>query len=105
MNRSMRHSVSRPLRWVAAACALSIWLLGVFATSSHLHSALHADAGETGHTCAITLFKDGVENATVFTAIVVTPVVFPVGETVQVTEIPGQNSVGLLPPGRGPPLS
>ncbi len=103
MNRSSRQSVPSALRWVAVACAWSVWLLGVFGASSQLHGALHADAGEAGHTCAVTLFSQGVEDASGFVAIVVTPVLFPAGEMTAVSAVPATCAADLLPPGRGPP--
>ena len=100
----MHRTAPASLRWVAAVCALSVWLLGLFAASSQLHGALHADAGEAGHVCAITLFNDGVENSTGFAAIIVTPAVFPAGEIAVVADTPRESPVGRFPPGRGPPL-
>jgi hypothetical protein len=104
MNRRQRHSVTPALRWVAAACALAIWLLGIFSASSQLHGALHADAGEAGHACSITLFSHGVEDSTGLAVIVVAPAVFPAGEISWVAAAPRESLVDRLPPGRGPPL-
>ncbi len=50
-------------RWVAVYCALMVWVLGLLATSPQLHAALHSDADHQDHTCAVTLFSHGVENA------------------------------------------
>lgn len=104
MSRLSRHSVPLPLRWVAVACALSVWLLGIFSVSSQLHGAVHADAGEAGHICAITLFSNGVESAAVHAAIVVAPATFPAGEIAVAAQVPRDCPVDRLPPGRGPPF-
>jgi hypothetical protein len=98
----------RPLppasRWVAAFCALAVWLLGVFAASSELHGALHADADHAGHTCAITLFSEGIENPTDCAIVAVAPALFPAGDACAPQAAPLTKTEDRLPPGRGPPL-
>lgn len=84
--------------------ALSVWLLGVFATSAQLHEVLHADAGETGHTCAITLFSEGLEDSQAWAEVVVAPAFFPASDIIAVVVPPLADAANRLPPGRGPPL-
>lgn len=91
-------------RWTAFFCALTVWLLGHFVVSAQLHGALHQDAGNASHICAITLFREGIEDAVGSAAIIVTPAFFPVGETVAVTSVPVSDADVRLPPGCGPPL-
>lgn len=100
------HSVSAPraLRGVAAVCALMVGLLGFFAASSQLHGSVHADADHAGHTCAITLFSQGLDDSLRHADQVVTPALFPAGEIVAVTTAPVTDTPDRLPPGRGPPL-
>jgi hypothetical protein len=95
---------SRVLRGVAAVCSLTVWLLGLFATSSQLHISLHADADDTGHTCAITLFSQGLEDSLGCADLVVTPALFRAGEIAALTVAPLIDTPDRLPPGRGPPL-
>lgn len=96
--------VPRAWRGVAAVCALMVGLLGFFAASSQLHGSVHADADHAGHTCAITLFSQGLEDSLGCADPVVTPALFPAGEIVAVTAAPVTDTPDRLPPGRGPPL-
>ena len=84
--------------------ALTVWLLGLLAASPELHSLLHEDAGRAGHTCAITLFREGVEDGLGAAVLVATPALFPAGETVAVMVLPVADADVRLPPGCGPPL-
>jgi hypothetical protein len=96
--------ISRIMRGVAAVCALTVWLLGLFAASSQLHVSVHADAGHAGHSCAITLFSHGLEDSLGCADLVVTPALFPAGEIAPVAIAPLSEMSDRLPPGRGPPL-
>lgn len=89
---------------VAAFCALTVWLLGLFATSAELHDSLHHEAGEADHTCAVTLFRDGAENPAPAAFLPVAPVLFPAGEVAPATVVPVADAQVRLPPGCGPPL-
>lgn len=89
---------------MAVLCALTVWLLGLFAASSQLHVSLHTDAGHAGHSCAITLFSHGLEDSLGCADLVVTPALFPAGEIATVAVAPLTDTPGRLPPGRGPPL-
>lgn len=89
---------------MAALCALLVGLLGVFAASSHLHDFVHADADHAEHSCAITLFSQGLENSLGHAGPVVTPALFPAGEVVAATAALVTTTPDRLPPGRGPPL-
>jgi hypothetical protein len=85
-------------------CALTLWLLGLFAASSQLHGSLHADAGHAGHSCAITLFSHGLEASLGCADLVVTPALFPAGGFATPPVAPLSDAPDRLPPGRGPPL-
>lgn len=91
-------------RGTAAFCALTVWLLGLFVASAPLHGALHQDAGHAGHTCAITLFREGIEDAVGSAAIIVTPALSPRGATAALTAVLVADADVRLPPGCGPPL-
>jgi hypothetical protein len=89
---------------VAAFCALSIWLLGQFAVSAQLHGTVHTDADHGGHTCAITLFSEGLENPAGGAVMAVAPALFPNGDLVTPTAWHLTETENRLPPGRGPPV-
>jgi hypothetical protein len=92
------------MRSMAAVCAVTVWLLGLFAASSQLHVSLHADAGHAGHSCAITLFSQGLEDSLGCADLVVTPALFPAGGIAMPSVAPLCDAPDRLPPGRGPPL-
>ncbi len=96
--------ISRALRGVAVLCAITVWLLGLFAASSQLHISLHADADHAAHTCAIILFSHGLEDSLGCVDLVVTPALFPAGEIATAAVAPLTDTPDRLPPGRGPPL-
>lgn len=79
-------------------------MLGVLAASPELHGHLHDEAGEAGHTCAITLFSGGVDHASGGTEIAVNPALFPAGDHVAAISAPRKDAEGRLPPVCGPPL-
>lgn len=63
-----------PWRALAFGCAVAVWLLGILAYSPQLHARMHGHAehagdcshedgaASPGHTCAVTLFQNGVES-------------------------------------------
>ena len=91
-------------RWTAVFCALTVWVLGHFVASAQLHGALHDDAGHASHTCAITLFREGIEDAVGPAAIIVTPALLSADETVAPLLVLVADADSRLPPGCGPPL-
>lgn len=104
MTNTAHLPVSRVWRGVAGVCALLVGLLGFFAASSQLHGSVHADADHAGHTCAITLFSQGLEDSPGSADLLVTPALFPAGEIAAVIAAPVTGTPDRLPPGRGPPL-
>lgn len=104
MTNTARLPAFRASRGVAAICALTVWLLGLFAASSQLHVSLHSDADDAGHACAITLFSQGLEDSPGCADLVVTPALFRAGEIAALTAAPVTDTPDRLPPGRGPPL-
>ena len=80
-------------------------MLGLLAASPQLHAALHSDADQQEHTCAVTLFNHGVETATICSGLASAPVLFPIGEWALPPALPGAAPHHRLPPGCGPPLS
>lgn len=92
------------IRWVAASCALLVWLLGLLAASPELHAVLHQDADQAEHACAVTLFSQGVDGA-------VSPSVFTVTPLLLLDDTPPAIAVCQaaapryrLLPGRAPPV-
>jgi hypothetical protein len=79
-------------------------MLGLLAVSPELHAALHADADQADHTCAITLFGHGVEGTNASIDLVVAPLVLvadsPVSVEIRLAAAPRY----WLLPGRAPPL-
>ena len=72
MSRRSEHPLFRVTALVAALCVL---MLTVFAASPELHAGLHAPAatgdhalpaGDGGHTCAVTLFAQGLTGLLIF---------------------------------------
>lgn len=98
---------SRPtpaLRWVALACALLVWVLGLLVFSPVTHGGLHDDADHPEHVCAITLFSHGVDAVTGSIQLAGEPVLFAAGESTLPRTIPTTEAHYRLPPGRGPPV-
>lgn len=86
-------------------CALAVWTLGLLAVSPQLHAALHPDADQADHSCAVTLFSHGIESDAGFTCLTWAPLLF-VEEACAIQPVsPVADILHRLPPGRGPPLS
>lgn len=92
------------LQWTAAFCALAVWVLGLLAANPQLHRTLHGDANHQDHSCAVTLFSHGVEQATGSSQAVCAPVLFPAGDCTVQPALPVAGGDNRFPPGRGPPL-
>jgi hypothetical protein len=90
---------------MAVFCALAVWMLGLLAVSPQLHAALHGDADQADHTCAVTLFSHGVETATVDAGPASAPGLFLIGKCALAPALPVAAPHYRLPPGCGPPLS
>ena len=90
-------------RWLAAFCALAIWLLGLLNVSPQLHAPLHHDCDEANHTCAITLFSHGVETTAVEVDLIFTPQLIFTGLARSPLALLRVNP-DRLPPACGPPL-
>ncbi|HZI33486.1 MAG TPA: hypothetical protein VFF11_14190 [Candidatus Binatia bacterium] len=83
---------------------LIVLLLNLLAASPSLHERLHADAGQPGHQCAVTVFAHGKVDSVsveVVAAIPVAPFEFRPLTYVSIFS----TSAVLLPPGRAPPVS
>lgn len=90
---------------MAVFCALAVWMLGALAVSPQLHAALHHDADQSDHTCAVTLFSHGVETAAIGPGLSFAPSLLPIGDCGPVPELALAAAPHRLPPGCGPPLS
>jgi len=87
----------------AGFLAILFLLLLAFATSPGLHRAIHSDASEATHHCAITLLSHGQIDAPVFDL----PVCFALtwSDSAPLFYLSANGSaVEFLPPGRGPPI-
>lgn len=79
-----------------------VLLLNLLAASSSLHERFHADAGQVGHQCAVTLFAHGQVDSPVVDVAANIPV-SPVGFFPLTSATVPNALVATLPPGRGPP--
>lgn len=100
----LRRPLPATWRWLAAFCALTVGLLDLLTASTELHETLHAEAGHADHTCAVTLFSEGIENPTGAAVITVVPGFLPAGDVCALPAAPWKDAGNRLPPGRGPPL-
>jgi hypothetical protein len=100
-----RHMPPCPaFRWVAAVCAVMVWSLGLLAASPELHARVHRDADHAGHTCAVTLFSQGLDNPVAGAALPLTPNL-TVSMVVMPTDPPRVECArDWLRPERGPPV-
>lgn len=57
------HSIRRSRAIIAWALTALVLLLNAMAVSPALHAMVHADAGDTQHHCAVTLFAHGQVDA------------------------------------------
>lgn len=79
-------------------------LLNALAIAPKLHEFFHADAGQTAHQCAITLFAHGQVDSTVVEISTSKPVIF-VATTPQPVISVFAPAIENLPAGRAPPVS
>lgn len=106
MLKSQTSEKPRPvLRGLAVFCALAVWMLGLLAASPQLHAALHTDADQTDHSCAVTLFSHGCDDGLGAVCLACAPILFVTCEKTVQPALPVADVLHRLPPGRGPPLS
>ena len=79
-------------------------MLGLLAVSPELHAALHKDADHADHSCAITLFSQGVEGTNTSINVIVAPLVLVADAPVLVETRPAAAPRYWLLPGRAPPV-
>jgi len=100
--KKMLRSGGRPLRVSAAVMAFLFLVLIAFAASPALHQAIHTDANDAHHHCAITALTHGQVDVPSADISAVAP-----NECIQpscpvTVSFPGTTRE-LLPPGRAPP--
>ena len=96
------HSGGRPLRASAAVMSFLFLVLLAFASSPALHRAIHPDANEAHHHCAIAALLQGQVDAPI--ADIPTPVSNQCVYSSSPATIPFfSTTLELLPPGRAPP--
>lgn len=96
------HSDGRPLRVSAAVMSFLFFVLLAFASSPALHQAIHADANDAYHHCAITALTHGqVDVPTANVSATVPNECFQSSSPVTVSFL--STTLKLLPPGRAPP--
>ena len=99
------HLLRLPTLWrrhFAAALAVLVFGIALLSTAPGLHEQLHADAHDSEHVCAVTLFADGL---TPVISAVLLAVVLRVACTLAQPRAgkPVPKLAALLPPVRGPP--
>ena len=98
----MFRSGGRPFRVSAAVMTILFLVLVAFAASPALHQAIHSDANDTHHHCAITALAHGqVDVPTADISAAVPNECIQPSSPVTVS-FPG-TIIELLPPGRAPP--
>jgi len=104
--KSQTSEKPRPaLRALAVFCALTVWMMGLLAASPQLHAALHSDADQSDHSCAVTLFSHGCDGGLGSVCLACAPILFVACENAVQPVLPVADVPYRLPPGRGPPLS
>jgi len=109
-----------PLRWLALGCVLLVGMLSLAAVSPEIHAALHGHspaqdghsdptehAGtqtETGHSCAVTLFSQGIESGCAPVLVLGAPEPLFTDVIVLADQVAKAARATQLPPGRGPPV-
>jgi hypothetical protein len=84
--------------------AFLILLLNFLAAAPSLHELIHADAGQAGHQCAVTLFAHGQMDSATVDVLVSAPLTF--AATVPCAEFSiFAPAIENLPAGRAPPVS
>src|SRR5690606_16441429 len=91
-------------RHLAAALAVLVFGIALLSTAPGLHEQLHADANDSEHSCAITLFAAGLTSAAVGIVLAVVAGVVSASRRTCTTE-PAASPAALLPPVRGPPAT
>lgn len=81
-----------------------VLVLNAMVASPSLHECVHADAGNSGHQCAVTLFAHGqVDSASVDVAAVEPHALVAVLPSVEISVF--GSAIENLPAGRAPPVS
>jgi len=81
-----------------------VLLLNAMAASPALHEWFHADAGESGHQCAVTLFAHGQVDSSTVDVIITSPQTFVASNpSVEISVF--SPVIENLPAGRAPPVS
>ena len=103
--RLITHQLKRPGQAVIASLLAGfVLLLNAMAVSPTLHEWFHADAGESGHQCAVTLFAHGqVDSSSVEVAIPVPQTSVATNPSVEISVY--SPAIENLPAGRAPPVS
>ncbi|HEX4350652.1 MAG TPA: hypothetical protein VH251_09695 [Verrucomicrobiae bacterium] len=103
--RLIIHQLKRPGQAVIASLLAGfVLLLNAMAASPTLHEWFHADAGEPGHQCAVTLFAHGQVDSSVVDIAIPFPQTF-VAASPSIKISVYSLAIENLPAGRAPPVS
>jgi hypothetical protein len=98
-----RQFLRRSQVFIASLLSGIVLLVNAMAACPSLHELLHADAGQVGHQCAVTMFTHGQVDSTSFDVPVVAPL--PVIQTVSFAySSVFCPAIQYLPAGRAPPV-
>ena len=94
-----------PVRWFLTSVFAALWLFtGFAATSAELHHCLHEEAPASEHQCLFTKYAEGqVLSAPEAQVTISIPFQAPTkAQPAAIIDLP--SAIGLLPPGRAPPV-
>jgi len=94
-----RHS-----KWLASIMASLVLLLDALVVSPQLHECLHHDAGSNHHQCAVTIFEQGLVDASSVEVASQPPASIPTFVPTAVFSVFAP-AIENLPAGRAPPVS
>jgi len=92
------------IRWISAFCAAMVLMLGLLAASPELHARVHHDADHAGHTCAVTLFSQGLDHPAIGGELPLAPAMVIVSGLIPSEPQRIESVTDWLLPGRGPPV-
>jgi predicted metal-binding membrane protein len=104
VQRSRKGSQRKNRPVLAGLLVAFVLLLNALAAAPVLHEHLHCEADQPAHTCAVTLFAQGMVDVPVLDVPVVVALSPLPSSPVPVSALLSSQAV-MLPPGRAPPVS
>lgn len=104
MQQAQRHFGLRSKAFIVSLLVCLVLLLDAMAVSPALHELIHADAGQTDHQCAVTMFAQGQVDSAAVDVAAAAPQIFEAAAP-QMEFSVFRPAIGNLPAGRAPPVS